>query len=78
MCECAAGGKGGVVQRAFLLLCPAPPTCLELDHVLKATTQLVTLSARALVSKVTPKLYVHKRQCFSNRRFFCTLSSGQQ
>lgn len=50
MLRCAAGGECGLVQRAFLLLCPAPPSCFELDHVVKAATQLMTLSARALVS----------------------------
>lgn len=50
-CYYPAAGSGSVLQSTFLLLlCPAPPSCLELDQVLKAAIWVVQLVAKAVVS----------------------------
>lgn len=46
----ASEGEG---RALFLLACPAPPSCLELDRLLKAAVSVVQLAARAVVSEAS-------------------------
>jgi hypothetical protein len=53
-----AGSKAGLLQRTFLLACPAPPPFLELDQIFKAAMKGLQLVARGVVSAA-----VHSRSC---------------
>jgi hypothetical protein len=45
-----ADGSSGLLQRAFLLLCPTGPACCDLQHLVAAVGYTLTTTAWLVVS----------------------------